>query len=193
MLLSSWYPPGSWSLWHQDFCFWHSFLLVCLFFLHFFVFHWFLEEPGSKKKKKLNELIAAWRKEDVCFCEVLPETVVNYNFFLINKPLWSHWPAPVEGTVRDQTVWVVSTHILCSACNETDCLEWNPISVSVWPDSPRHALRVLQRKWMYHQSIDFYSVWSSFCLLIVILSEPSARCGMKLAWASHQTGCDYVT
>lgn len=128
------------------------------------------------------------------FYEVLPETVVNYNFFLINKPLWSHWPAPVGGTVRDQTVWVVSTHILCSACNETDCLEWNPISVSVWPDPPRHALRALQRKWMYHQSIDFYSVWSSFCLLILnLLSEPSARCGMKLAWASHQTGCDCVT
>lgn len=43
----------------------------------------------------------------------------------------------------------------------------------------------------YHWSIDAYSIWS-FCLslLILILFEPFAHCGMKLARARDQTGCD---
>lgn len=65
------YPHGLRSLWHQDSCIWHSFLLVyfVFFFLHVFVFLWFQKSLVLKKRKKekiLNGLIIAWRREEMC-------------------------------------------------------------------------------------------------------------------------------
>lgn len=38
-----------------------------------------------------------------------------------------------------------------------------------------------------------YLEFLSASLILIFLSEPCARCGMKLAWASNQTGSDCVT
>lgn len=48
---------------------------------------------------------------------------------------------------------------------------------------------------MYHWSIEKYSYpeFLSASFILIFLSEPCARCGMKLAWASNQTGSDCVT
>lgn len=129
------------------------------------------EEPGSKKKKKNTKWAhnSLEKGGDVCYYEVDPKAVVNYNFFLINKPLWFYWPAPVKGMVRDQldcvsVLQVVSTCLLFSACNETDELQWNPTFISVWPDSAYHANTgvELEMRRMYHWSIDAYSIWSFY-------------------------------
>lgn len=172
MLLSSWIP--SWvekSLTPRLLYLTLLFAgLFCGFFLHVFVFLWFQKSLVLKKKKNTKWAHNSLEKGgDVCYYEVDPKAVVNYNFFLINKPLWFYWPAPVKGMVRDQldcvsVLQVVSTCLLFSACHETDELQWNPTFISVWPDSAYHANTgvELEMRRMYHWSIDEYSIWSFY-------------------------------
>lgn len=76
---------------------WHSFLFFCWFLL--FLCCLLISEVSEKNKTIwVNSLEKAG---GVCYYEIDAKTIAS-NLFMINNPLWSCWPAPVEGMVRDQ-------------------------------------------------------------------------------------------
>lgn len=85
--------------------------------------------------------------------------------------------------------------VIFSDCNEENCLEWNPNFTSTWPDSPPSCTTGVTEEmnvppeYLRILCLDFFLPLS----FEHPLSEPSARCGIKLAWASNLTGCDCVT
>lgn len=127
--------------------------------------------------------------------------VVKCSVFLIKQSLWSYWPTPIEGMMRDHeaclsVLQVFSACLLLSA--HSDRLHYVLLQMEsqfhfwlTWLCLSHHECRTGDEQ---KAPLEYWSILSLEFLVVfwilIFLYEPCFHCGIKLAWARDQTGSD---